>query len=78
VSKPQRLSDFKPTPKHFRPQIAEAARLLIELVRAHIDARGRVSSDLIARIAIDDRFVGVSFVDYPDEFMDVAEWRRRP
>jgi hypothetical protein len=69
--------DFKPAPKHFKPQIAEAARLLIELVQAHIDAGGRVSSDLIARISIDDRFVGVSFTDYPDDFMAVTEWRRR-
>jgi hypothetical protein len=71
--------------KHERPQqfkslnrsIAETARLLIELVRARIDARGRVSSSLIARIAIDDRFVSASFVDYPDEYMDLGEWKQR-
>jgi hypothetical protein len=70
-------------PKHFKSpeqlkrSIAEAARQLVEAVRAHIDARGRVSSSLIARIAIDDRFVGVSFVDYPDDFLDLVEWKRR-
>jgi hypothetical protein len=60
--------------RQLNQSIAKAAHELVRLVRAQIDARG---SSLIARIAIDDRFVGVSFVDYPDEFLGLVEWRRR-
>ena len=76
MSKHEPPQQFK-SRQQLNRSIAETARLLIEQVRARIDARGRVDSSLIARIAIDDRFVSVSFVDYPDEFMDIVEWRRR-
>jgi hypothetical protein len=73
VTKHERIEKFK----SLNRSIAETTRLLTELVRARIDAKGRVSSDLIARIVIDYAYVGVSFVDYPDDFMDLVEWRRR-
>jgi hypothetical protein len=76
MSKHEPPQHFK-SPDQLKRSIAEATRQLVEAVHAHIDARGRVSSRLTARIAIDDRFVSVSFVDVPDDFMDITEWRRR-
>jgi hypothetical protein len=70
MTKHERRRQFK-TPQQLNRAIAEAAQLLIAQVRA------RVSSSLIARITIDDRFVSVSFVDYPDDFLDLVEWRAR-
>lgn len=60
--------------RQLNQSIAETARQLVELVREHIDARGRVSSDLIARIVIDHNYVALSFIDYPDEYADVIAW----
>jgi hypothetical protein len=77
MTRKRRVYDCKNYRRQSNIEIAEAARHLIDLVREQIDTRGRVSSSLIARIAIDDRFVSVSFVDVPDDFMDITEWRRR-
>jgi hypothetical protein len=77
MSKHHPPQDFK-SPEQLKRSIAEAARLLVEAVHAHIDARGRVSSRDVARIVIDHCFVSCSFIDYPDsEFLDLVEWRRR-
>src|SRR5262245_23051220 len=76
MTKHERPQQFKSL-KQLNCAIAETARLLIKLVRARIDAGGRVSSSLIARIAIDHSYVSAFFVDYSDDFMDLTEWRAR-
>jgi hypothetical protein len=76
MSKHEPPQHFK-SPEQLKRSAAETTRQLVELVHAYIDARGRVSSSLISRISIDRHFVSLSFVDYPDDFMNLVEWRRR-
>ena len=64
-------------PRKIDAAIAATARQLIALVRQRIDMRGRVNPDLLASIQLDHRYVSASFVDYPDDFSDLVEWRRR-
>jgi hypothetical protein len=77
MTSPRASDSRKVRQRQINQSIAEVTRQLIELVRERIDAGGRVSSSSIARIAIDHRFIGVSFVDYPEEFLDLVEWRQR-
>jgi hypothetical protein len=73
-----RVSNSRKTQRRqLNQSIAEAARLLVELVREHVDSRGRVDSSLLACIKIDHSFVSASFLDYPDEFGDLVDWRKR-
>ena len=76
MTKHERLQQFK-SPAAIDAAIAKTARELVKLVRERIDARGRVDPNLIACIKIDYAFVAASYIDYPDDFGDLVNWRRR-